>query len=78
MNGGIAPHLNRGLETMFIMMNAARFSVGLEGIGLAERATQRASAYAKQRIQGSELGGPSRDKVAIVRHPDVRRMLGTI
>ena len=69
---------NRGLEIMFIMMNAARFSVGLEGVGLAERATQRAIAYAKQRIQGTELGSASRDKVAIVRHPDVQRMLGTM
>src|SRR5258706_5486921 len=66
---------NRGLETMFIMMNAARFSVGLEGVGLAERSYQRALAYAKGRVQGSELGGPSREKVAIIRHPDVRRML---
>jgi hypothetical protein len=60
---------------MFFMMNAARFSVGLEGIGLSERATQRAVAYAKERVQGTELGSKARDKVAIVRHPDVRRML---
>jgi acyl-CoA dehydrogenase len=66
---------NRGLETMFIMMNAARYSVGLEGVGLCERATQRAVAYARSRVQGTELGSPSRDKVAIIRHPDVRRML---
>ena len=66
---------NRGLEYMFIMMNAARYSVGLEGVGLAERATQRAADYARTRIQGVEAGARSRDKVAIVRHPDVRRML---
>jgi len=66
---------NRGLETMFIMMNAARFSVGLEGIGLSERATQRAVAYAKGRVQGADSGTRSGDKVAIIRHPDVRRML---
>src|SRR6266581_6488109 len=47
---------NRGLEYMFIMMNAARFSVGLEGVGLAERAYQRALAYARERTQGTEIG----------------------
>jgi len=73
--GWLVGEENRGLETMFIMMNAARFSVGLEGVGLAERATQRAVAYAKDRVQGSELGGTARGKVAIVRHADVRRML---
>jgi 3-(methylthio)propanoyl-CoA dehydrogenase len=66
---------NRGLEYMFIMMNAARYSVGLEGVGLCERAYQRARDYARGRLQGGELGGKSREKVAIVRHPDVRRML---
>ena len=73
--GWLVGEENRGLEIMFIMMNAARFSVGLEGIGLSERSTQRAVAYARQRLQGSELGAASRQKVAIVRHPDVRRML---
>jgi alkylation response protein AidB-like acyl-CoA dehydrogenase len=73
--GWLVGEENRGLETMFIMMNAARFSVGLEGVGLSERATQRAIAYAKERVQGTELGSKTRDKVAIVRHPDVRRML---
>jgi alkylation response protein AidB-like acyl-CoA dehydrogenase len=73
--GWLVGEENRGLETMFIMMNAARFSVGLEGIGLSERAMQRAAAYARLRQQGTELGGASRDKVAILRHPDVRRML---
>ena len=66
---------NRGLEYMFIMMNAARYSVGLEGVGLCERSYQRARDYALGRIQGVELGGASKGKVAIVRHPDVRRML---
>jgi alkylation response protein AidB-like acyl-CoA dehydrogenase len=73
--GWLVGEENRGLETMFIMMNAARFSVGLEGVGLSERSTQRAVAYARERTQGTELGSASRDKVAIVRHPDVRRML---
>jgi alkylation response protein AidB-like acyl-CoA dehydrogenase len=65
---------NRGLEYMFIMMNAARFAVGLEGVAIAERAYQRALAYAKERVQGRDLveGGKT---VPIIRHPDVRRML---
>jgi acyl-CoA dehydrogenase len=73
--GWLVGEENRGLETMFIMMNAARYSVGLEGVGLCERAYQRARDYAKERRQGVELGAASREKVAIVRHPDVRRML---
>ncbi|MCE4072305.1 MULTISPECIES: acyl-CoA dehydrogenase [Pseudomonas] len=73
--GWLVGEENRGLEYMFSMMNAARFSVGIEGIGLSERAYQRALAYARERRQGSELGSASREKVAILRHPDVRRML---
>jgi alkylation response protein AidB-like acyl-CoA dehydrogenase len=76
--GWLVGEENRGLETMFIMMNAARFSVGIEGVGLSERATQRAVANAKQRVQGTAIGAASRDKVAIVHHPDVRRMLSTM
>ena len=64
---------NRGLEYMFIMMNAARFAVGLEGIGLSERAFQSSLAFANERIQGMEPGAKGR--VPIVRHPDIRRML---
>ena len=65
---------NKGLAYMFVMMNAARFSVGLEGVSIAERAFQRALAYAKERLQGKDLvqGGAT---VPIIRHPDVRRML---
>src|SRR5258706_538122 len=66
---------NRGLEYMFIMMNAARYSVGLEGIGLSERACQTALAYARERIQSTEAGVRGGPRVPIVRHPDVRRML---
>jgi acyl-CoA dehydrogenase len=73
--GWLVGEENRGLEYMFIMMNAARFSVGLEGVGLCERAYQRARDYARDRKQGVEVGAASREKVAIVRHPDVRRML---
>jgi acyl-CoA dehydrogenase len=73
--GWLVGEENRGLEYMFVMMNAARFSVGLEGIGLSERAYQLALAYARERVQGTEVGTRNREKVAIVRHPDVRRML---
>src|SRR6476619_3798730 len=70
---------NRGLEYMFIMMNLARFSVGIEGIGIAERAYQRARAYARDRVQGR---APGLDRAAptatILQHPDVRRMLLTM
>ncbi|WP_321960612.1 acyl-CoA dehydrogenase [Paraburkholderia sp. J7] len=66
---------NRGLEYMFIMMNAARFAVGLEGIGIGERAWQLARDYARERVQGVEAGSRSAEKVPIIRHPDVRRML---
>jgi alkylation response protein AidB-like acyl-CoA dehydrogenase len=65
---------NRGLETMFIMMNAARFAVGVQGIGLAERAYQKAVQYAKERVQSKDLEG-SATAVSIIHQPDVRRML---
>jgi butyryl-CoA dehydrogenase len=65
---------NRGLEYMFIMMNAARFAVGMQGIGIAERAYQKAVQYARDRVQSRDLEGSS-GPVAIIRHPDVRRML---
>lgn len=74
-NGTLVGEENRGLEYMFIMMNAARFNVGLEGLGDAERAYQRAVVYAKERIQGTELGVKGGPKVPIIKHPDVRRML---
>jgi 3-(methylthio)propanoyl-CoA dehydrogenase len=78
-NGGAIGELvgeeNRGLEYMFIMMNAARYSVGLEGVGLSERAYQTALAYARERIQSTEAGVRGGSRVPIVRHPDVRRML---
>ena len=65
---------NKGLAYMFIMMNAARFAVGLEGVAIAERAFQRALAYAKDRMQGKDLVEGAQT-VPIIRHPDVRRML---
>ncbi|HEX2605363.1 MAG TPA: acyl-CoA dehydrogenase [Oxalicibacterium sp.] len=77
-NGGAIGTLvgqpNRGLETMFIMMNAARFAVGVQGIGLAERAYQKAVQYAKERVQSKDLEG-SAAPVSIIHQPDVRRML---
>ena len=66
---------NRGLEYMFTMMNIERLGVGLEGVGIAERAYQQARAYARERIQSRKLGGDSPDAIAIIEHPDVRRML---
>jgi acyl-CoA dehydrogenase len=73
--GWLVGEENRGLEYMFVMMNAARFAVGIEGVGLSERAYQRALDYARERTQGTELGSKAKEKVAIVRHPDVKRML---
>ena len=69
---------NRGLDLMFTMMNNARLAVGLEGVGIADRAFQQARSYAFERIQGRQLGGDDPDAVAIVRHPDVQRMLLTM
>lgn len=69
---------NRGLENMFIMMNHARLGVGLEGVALAERAFQHALEYAKTRVQGRAIGQKSGDRVTIIHHPDVRRMLMTM
>jgi acyl-CoA dehydrogenase len=66
---------NEGLRTMFIMMNHARIAVGFEGVAIAERAYQQAAAYAKQRVQGREIGVKTGERVTIIHHPDVRRML---
>jgi alkylation response protein AidB-like acyl-CoA dehydrogenase len=66
---------NRGLEYMFIMMNHARLGVGLEGVAIAERAYQHARDYAKTRVQGRAIGQKSGERVTIINHPDVRRML---
>ena len=70
---------NRGLEYMFIMMNLARFSVGMEGVGISERAYQRAVAYARDRVQGRAAGIEKGAATgAIIDHPDIRRMLMTM
>jgi acyl-CoA dehydrogenase len=68
---------NRGLEYMFVMMNAARFAVGMQGIAVAERAYQKAVQYAKDRVQSRDLSG-SPGPVAIIHQPDVKRMLMTM
>ncbi|HEY5800561.1 MAG TPA: acyl-CoA dehydrogenase family protein, partial [Burkholderiaceae bacterium] len=72
--GTLVGEENRGLEYMFIMMNAARFGVGMQGIGLAERAYQKAVRFANERVQSRDVAGSS-GPVAIINHPDVRRML---
>ena len=77
-NGGAIGTLvgqeNQGLKYMFVMMNAARFAVGLEGLAIAERAYQHAVSYARDRVQGRAIEG-SAAGVAIIKHPDIRRML---
>ena len=69
---------NRGLEYMFIMMNAARYAVGMQGIAVAERAYQKAAAFAKERIQSRPVDGSLPGSGPIIHHPDVKRMLMTM
>jgi acyl-CoA dehydrogenase len=69
---------NRGLNTMFIMMNAARLAVGVQGVAVAERATQRAHDYANERKQGRGPGTPASQMSPIIVHPDIRRNLLTM
>jgi acyl-CoA dehydrogenase len=66
---------NHGLAYMFIMMNMARFAVGVQGLGIAERAWQQALAFAKERVQSTDVSVRGGQPVPIIRHPDVRRML---
>ncbi|GAC1426833.1 MAG: acyl-CoA dehydrogenase [Candidatus Velthaea sp.] len=73
--GELVGEPNRGLEYMFVMMNAARFSVGVQGLAIADRAYQSALEYAKERLQSREVAGKSKDAAPIIKHPDVRRML---
>jgi 3-(methylthio)propanoyl-CoA dehydrogenase len=81
-NGGAVGYLvgeeNKGLQYMFTMMNNARLAVGLEGVAIAERATQRAAAYARDRVQSRDIAGTDAKPVTIIHHPDVRRMLLTM
>lgn len=76
--GFIVGEENRGLEYMFIMMNAARYAVGVQGIAVAERAYQKAVEYAKDRVQSRPVDGSVNGPAAIIHHPDVRRMLMTM
>ena len=69
---------NRGLACMFTMMNLARLAVGLQGVGVAERATQQALKYARERKQGRAAGATAAGSSAIIDHPDVKRMLMTM
>ncbi|MEX1093066.1 MAG: acyl-CoA dehydrogenase family protein, partial [Acidimicrobiia bacterium] len=68
----------KGMRNMFTMMNVARIGVGLEGLAITEGAYQQAVGYARDRVQGRKTGSDSHDEVAIVEHPDVRRMLLTM
>ena len=81
-HGGAVGYLvgeeNRGLEYMFIMMNAARYAVGVQGISMAERAYQKAVAFAKDRVQSRPVDGSIKASAPIIHHPDVKRMLMTM
>lgn len=81
-HGGAVGYLvgeeNRGLEYMFIMMNAARYAVGMQGIAVAERAYQKAVQYAKDRVQSRPVDGSIAASAPIIHHPDVKRMLMTM
>jgi acyl-CoA dehydrogenase len=73
--GYLIGEANRGLEYMFVMMNASRLSIGIDGYAVCERAYQDALSWAKERAQGSISAARESGPVPIVRHPDVRRML---
>ncbi|MFO1244446.1 MAG: acyl-CoA dehydrogenase [Ramlibacter sp.] len=81
-HGGAVGYLvgqeNRGLEYMFIMMNAARYAVGVQGIAIAERAYQKAVGYARERVQSRPVDGSINASAPIIHHPDVKRMLMTM
>ena len=81
-HGGATGYLvgeeNRGLEYMFIMMNSARYAVGMQGIAIAEMAYQKAVSFAKDRVQSRPVDGSVKASVAIIQHPDVKRMLMTM
>ena len=76
--GYLVGQANRGLEYMFIMMNEARYAVGVQGVAIGERAYQQAASYAHERLQGRDVANPRAPTVPIARHPDVRRMLLTM
>ncbi len=76
--GELVGEENRGLALMFVMMNAARYAVGLQGVAVAERAYQQALAYARDRVQSRPVDGSTPGSATLVHHPDVRRMLMTM
>ncbi|BDB27201.1 acyl-CoA dehydrogenase [Cupriavidus sp. TA19] len=76
--GTLVGEENRGLEYMFIMMNSARFAVGMQGVAVSERAYQQAVGYARERVQSRPVDGSAREAVTIIHHPDVKRMLMTM
>jgi alkylation response protein AidB-like acyl-CoA dehydrogenase len=76
--GYIVGQENRGLEYMFIMMNSARYAVGMQGIAIAERAYQKAVTFAKDRVQSRPVDGSINTSAPIIHHPDVKRMLMTM
>ncbi len=81
-HGGAVGYLvgeeNRGLEYMFIMMNAARYGVGVQGIAIAELAYQTAVRFSRERVQSRPVDGSAKAGASIIHHPDVRRMLMTM
>ena len=81
-HGGAVGYLvgeeNRGLEYMFIMMNSARYAVGMQGIAIAERAYQKAVTFARDRVQSRPVDGSIKASATIIHHPDVKRMLMTM
>jgi alkylation response protein AidB-like acyl-CoA dehydrogenase len=80
-NGGAVGYLvgeeNQGLTYMFTMMNVARHSVGVQGYAVAERAYQQAVQFASERVHGKAIDDPAGERVAIIRHPDIQRLLWT-
>ena len=78
-HGGAVGYLvgeeNRGLEYMFVMMNLERLVVGIQGLGISDRAYQQAVGYARDRIQGVPIGAKSDDRLPIIHHPSIRRKL---
>ena len=76
--GYVVGEENRGLEYMFIMMNSARYAVGMQGIAIAEMAYQKAVAFAKDRVQSRPVDGSIKASAPIIHHPDVKRMLMTM
>ncbi len=76
--GYLVGEANKGLGYMFTMMNHARLGVGVEGMAISDRAYQHAVAYARDRVQSRELGSSNPAGAAIIKHPDIRRMLMTM